>query len=401
MEQKEFNSLFRDLITHLYDYTVLETHPLTSVITPPQDYRESRGEFIRKLILDEIVRFKPEGEESLHAIDWRPYHILHNRYVEGISLRELSQMLSLSERQLRRDNSRTLKALTGRIWDKLFSESGEILVDENAVEDQAFVSDFEVLDLNTIITEIEEMLQKRVTADGFELITDLARGSIQIMADRIVTRQILISLVGYFINFPCAPTINLQTGIEEEHALVVLRSKLVETWCRDEELDHADFLESTRYWSAQMGGEITIKHPPDGKMGDIELIFSLPFSQNNIILVVDDQQPTQQLFRRFMNRTAYRVIGTTDPGEAITMARQLKPKLITLDVMMPKVDGWEILQAFKTDLETKNIPILVCSAWAEPELAHSLGAAGFLKKPIRQRDFLTELDRLNLLLLDK
>ncbi len=396
MEQKEFKSLFRDLITHLYDYTVLETHPLTSVITPPVDYRESRGEFIRKLILDEINWFKPEGDESLHAIEWRPYHILHKRYVEGISLRDLSQMLSLSERQLRRDNSRTLQALTGRIWNKLFPESGETLVDENAVEDQAFDSDFEVLDLNSIITGIEEMLQKRVAVDGFELITDFARGSIQIMADRIVTRQILISLVGYFINFPCAPTINLQTGIDEDHARVELRSKLVETWCRDDELDHADLLESARFWSGQMGGEISITHPPDGEMGDIELVFSLPVSQNNIILVVDDQQPTQQMFRRFMKRTAYQVVGTTDPSEALPLARQLNPSLITLDVMMPKVDGWEILQALKTDLETKNIPILVCSAWAEPELAYSLGAAGFLKKPIRQRDLLAELDRLNL-----
>jgi CheY-like chemotaxis protein len=112
--------------------------------------------------------------------------------------------------------------------------------------------------------------------------------------------------------------------------------------------------------------------------------------------VVDDQKPTQQMFQRFLSHSAYQVVGTTDPREAISLATQLKPSLITLDVMMPKVDGWEILQALKTDIQTKDIPILVCSAWEEPEFAQSLGAAGFLKKPVRQRDLLSALEKLNL-----
>lgn len=396
MEPKEFNSLFRDLIAHLYDFTVLETHPLTGVFTPPVSFTQSRGEYIRELILGEISRFKPDGEESLHSIEWRPYHILHKRYVEGINLQDLSQMLSLSERQIRRDNSRSLQALSVRIWNKLFPETLDVADDQDSVEDQAFESEFEVLNLNNIIHEIDDMLQKRVAVDGFALRLDLEDAPVQVMADRIVIRQILISIVGYFLNFPCAPEIILSTRKVAQHVQVTLRSSVVETWCRDEEIDHADLLESARYWSQQMNGEITIIHPPDGEMGDIELIFQYPVIQQQIILVIDDQQPTQQMFRRFLSRTTYQVVGTTDPDEALPLARKLKPSLITLDVMMPKIDGWEILQALKTDLDTKEIPILVCSAWAEPELAQSLGAAGFLKKPVTQRDLLAQLSRLNL-----
>ena len=61
MEQSEFNSLFKDLIAHLYDFSVLETHPLTEAIQPPADFRGSRGEYVRTEIVAEIEKFKPEG----------------------------------------------------------------------------------------------------------------------------------------------------------------------------------------------------------------------------------------------------------------------------------------------------------------------------------------------------
>ncbi len=396
MEPTEFNGLFKDLITHLYDYTVLETHPLTKVVALPEDYGGSRGEYLRAVTLAEIERFKPEGEESFHAVEWRSYHILQQRYVEGISLGELAQKLSLSSRQLRRDNSRTLQALTGRVWDKLFGDAVEPAGETGSDEDQAFESDFEILDLNEVVSGIEGMLAKRVAVDGFKLTLILDESPLQVLADRIVVRQILISMVGYFLNLPCDLDIALSTASTEKMAQVTLHSQLTETWCLDEEKDHADLLESARYWSGQMKGEIEIVHPPYDEFGQVELIFRLPQVQQHIILVVDDQQPTQQMFRRFLSRTAYQVIGTTDPSEAISLAHQLQPSLITLDVMMPKVDGWEILQALKTDTETREIPVLVCSAWVEPELAQSLGAAGFLKKPVRQRDLLTALEDLDL-----
>lgn len=396
MEQPEFNGLFKDLITHLYDYTVLETHPLTSVIRPPVGYQGSRGEHLRQLILEEIERFKPPGEESLHSVEWRPYHILYKRFVEGVSLRDLSQVLSLSERQLRRDTSRALQALTGRIWDKLLAEGSGSPPEGEQAEDRFYESNLEVLNLNDIIRQMEAMLQKRVAVDGFELVLQLRDSPILVMSDRIVMRQILISLVGYFLNFPCDRELLVSTSTEGQQACITLQSKLVETWSQEEEEDHTDLLESAQYWSGQLNGKIDIHHPPEGELGIVELIFHLPLGQQNIILVVDDQKPTQQMFERFLSRTSYHVMGTTDPSEAISLAHQLNPILITLDVMMPKVDGWEILQALKSNLHTKDIPILVCSAWEEPELAHSLGAAGFLKKPVRQRDLLEALDRLSL-----
>lgn len=399
MEQKEFTSLFRDLISHLYDFTVLETHLLIDVITVPDGYSGSKGEYIRQLIIDEIARFKPgEKEESLTAIEWRSYNILYKRYVEGVSLRELSQMLSLSERQLRRDNSRALQALSGRIWEKLVALDGNLQTTPDDQQDSltTFDTNLEILDLNDLVNGVAEILRKRIESEGLSLKVENMISPIHVMADRVITRQILISLISYFLNFSCEESITFCSDIIGTNANIAIQSKLIEPWSDELRNDHVDLLDSALYWSQQLQATITESFPPEGDTGILELTFSLPIAKQAIILVVDDQKPTQQMFRRYLNRTAYQVIGVSDPTEVLTNARQLKPKLITLDVMMPKVDGWEILQALKTDPDTKEIPVLVCSAWEEPELANSLGAVGFLKKPVRQGDLLQMLTRLNL-----
>jgi CheY-like chemotaxis protein len=123
------------------------------------------------------------------------------------------------------------------------------------------------------------------------------------------------------------------------------------------------------------------------------LTANLPPVPEGIVLVIDDQEPALRLYQRFASRTSFQVIGTTDPVQALNLARQLHPVLITLDVMMPHSDGWEVLQSLQLDPETKGIPVVICSAWEEPELARSLGAAGFLKKPVTQRDFLALLEK--------
>jgi CheY-like chemotaxis protein len=102
------------------------------------------------------------------------------------------------------------------------------------------------------------------------------------------------------------------------------------------------------------------------------------------------------MFRRYLERTNLKVVGVKEPEEVLPLARQLQPQVITLDVMMPTIDGWEILQALQTDPETQHIPVIVCSVWDEPELAYSLGAVDFLRKPISQKDLLDALARLDL-----
>jgi CheY-like chemotaxis protein len=123
-----------------------------------------------------------------------------------------------------------------------------------------------------------------------------------------------------------------------------------------------------------------------------EMIFAK--QEKKLILVVDDQEPALRMYQRYLSKSNYKVYGLSKATIVISKAIELKPSLILLDIMMPKVDGWEILQSLRLNDKTKHIPIIVCSAWGEPELAKSLGANHFLRKPIVQRELLDVLEAL-------
>ncbi|MCE9647585.1 MAG: PAS domain-containing protein [Chloroflexi bacterium] len=121
---------------------------------------------------------------------------------------------------------------------------------------------------------------------------------------------------------------------------------------------------------------------------------TLPAS-NKVILSIDDDPQVIGLYERYLHPQGYQVIPLTDPSRAIERARQLKPFAITLDIMMPGVDGWTVLDGLKGDPETRNIPVIVCSIIEDLEKGFNLGAADYLVKPILEDDLVNSLDRLN------
>jgi len=101
-----------------------------------------------------------------------------------------------------------------------------------------------------------------------------------------------------------------------------------------------------------------------------------------LVLVIDDDATVQDLLRRSLNRDGFRVETASDGATGLARARELRPAIITLDVMMPGMDGWEVLAALKEDPETADIPVIVVSIVDERGLGFSLGAADYLTKPL-------------------
>jgi PAS domain S-box-containing protein len=100
------------------------------------------------------------------------------------------------------------------------------------------------------------------------------------------------------------------------------------------------------------------------------------------ILVVDDDATARDLMRRNLEREGYRVITAENGEEGIVLAKEHAPALITLDVMMPGLDGWAVLSRLKDDPETEDIPVIMVSMLAEQGIGASLGALEHLRKPV-------------------
>jgi PAS domain S-box-containing protein len=101
------------------------------------------------------------------------------------------------------------------------------------------------------------------------------------------------------------------------------------------------------------------------------------------ILVVDDEDHVRRFLSHEFTKRGYRVFEATNGQEAITLARKQLPDLITLDILMPEIDGYDVTAVLKNDAETKDIPILIISVIEDKEKAFHLGANDYLTKPFK------------------
>jgi PAS domain S-box-containing protein len=110
-----------------------------------------------------------------------------------------------------------------------------------------------------------------------------------------------------------------------------------------------------------------------------------------LVLVVDDNPQAAEILARHMGAGGFRIkVARTGP-EALKMARDLKPVAITLDILLPQVDGWEVLNRLKADEATRNIPVIVVSVVDNPALGRALGAFDYFVKPVDGKALLSRL----------
>jgi CheY-like chemotaxis protein len=100
------------------------------------------------------------------------------------------------------------------------------------------------------------------------------------------------------------------------------------------------------------------------------------------VLAIDDDPTVHDLMRRSLGREGFHVVSALGGEEGLRLARELRPDVITLDVMMPGLDGWAVLSALKSDPELADIPVVMVTIIDQKNLGYALGAAEYLTKPI-------------------
>ncbi len=105
-------------------------------------------------------------------------------------------------------------------------------------------------------------------------------------------------------------------------------------------------------------------------------------ARTNRVLVIDDDATVRDLMRRYLSREGFDVITAAGGQEGLEFARKLNPSVITLDVFMPDIDGWSVLQAIKQDMELSRIPVIMMTISDEKQKGFTLGASGYLTKPV-------------------
>ena len=149
----------------------------------------------------------------------------------------------------------------------------------------------------------------------------------------------------------------------------------------------------TKHFCEMLGGSITVQSTPgqgstftitlpDRSRASSAAVLPEGAEHAPLVMIVDDDPNARHLLAATVRREGYRVIEAADGETALTLAHEWHPDIITLDVLMPRMDGWAVLTAFKSDLELAETPIIIVTVLEDRGIAVSLGAAEFLTKPV-------------------
>jgi len=282
---------------------------------------------------------------------------------------------------------------------------------------------YEEVDVTQLITDVGTTIQPLVDKFGnqLELNLDLAQG--QIETDVTKFRQVLMNLLSNAAKFTKRGLITVTARRLQENGTDMVAvevkdtgigmsaeqlAKVFEEFTQADESTTREFggtglgLSICRSFARLMKGRIDVVSTP-GKGTAFTFVVparkpaephadspeaSLPateaFEGSGLatILVIDDDPDSLELTERILNKRGYSVLTATSGDAGIDKAREKTPDLIVLDVIMPGMDGWQVLEQLKGDAQTRGIPIIMQSMLSERELGLAKGADDYLTKPI-------------------
>jgi signal transduction histidine kinase/DNA-binding response OmpR family regulator len=156
----------------------------------------------------------------------------------------------------------------------------------------------------------------------------------------------------------------------------------------------------TKHFCTMLGGDVTVESMPGTgstftiKLPDQGLVPAAVESPapaavvadgRATVLVVDDDPTVCRLLAKTLEKEGYRVVSARNGVEALALAREHRPQAITLDVLMPQMDGWRALKELKADASLRDIPVIMVTVLNERGMAIPLGAADFVTKPVDRK----------------
>ncbi len=277
----------------------------------------------------------------------------------------------------------------------------------------------ETFDIRELLGDISATVRPLIEKTGDTLVIEVAPDVGTCHLDQTKLKQILLNLVGNAAKFSensevsvriSAETLNGRAWIRcevEDHGIGMTPDQVAKLFQPFSQADAATTrnyggtglgLALTRRLCQMMGGDVTVSsRPNEGSVFTVLLprVVTEPEEDASVpsplartpvsgpaVLVIDDDPIVHDLMTRFLAKENLRAIIAADGESGLRAARDYAPVAITLDVMMPAIDGWSVLRSLKADPATADIPVIMLTMVSDKSLGFSLGASEYLTKPI-------------------
>ena len=388
---QEFTQLVKDALEHLYDFPYLQAHPLSRhEVNRSISTDRVTAQHLKSELLSAIEQLSPGPGVPFRAAHARLHTLLQLHYVEGLTICEAARMLGISERQAYRDLRRAEESVAAILWTQRCQEqtpgsAGAAELSSLQVEMARLEPKSSLCDLGALVRQAHKAVERLANARSISVRDRLPAQPVRITTDPVLALQVLTNLLSLAIRQALPDNLDVQLADASSPITLLIR--------------YAPGHSSAPAFAAnqvvvelvgRLGWRIACQDHQEGSRS----IAVVTQAAGPTVLVIDDNEGLVELLERYLTGHACRVLAATSGQQGLELARQARPDAIVLDVMMPHMDGWELLQRLRTHPLTANIPVVVCSVFNDPELAFSLGASLFLPKPVRRADVLNALHQL-------
>ncbi len=402
MGRAAFEQMLQGALAHLYDPSYEPPERLWQALSAPS---AAGRRPMHMLLVEAIQAMAPPAGMPVTARAHRYYELLNYRYVQELTQKETARRLQISPRHLRREQQQAVQALAQRLYEphgyELHGYEPQAppemaVLDpptqgktnswlENVQQEVAALRDVEPnirarveLDMARAVKLMEGVLASR----GISLVLSCDE-ELEADVHPSVLRQVLITAIEDLAKHMARGTLELNAQ---------RRGNSVEIVVIGDPVADSDDDRRTSEWRVLAAQTGAAEFRQVGTKGIIRLRF--PWVRRVSVLVIDDNDDVIHVFKRYVSGTQYQVHRLATPFVDVQQqVAELRPDIIVLDVLMPNLDGWELLASFRQHALTAKIPVIVCSVIRREELAHTLGAAAHLSKPVKSQQFLETLDR--------
>jgi CheY-like chemotaxis protein len=389
----------RYALNHLYEPELLRHSPLHELIAKSDRPQASLAEFLTAA----IEALKPPINEAANSPAWHVYELLYYRYVQRASQGDLAKQLACSIRQVRREQAHALSVLAENLarqagyahgewpqWDDERSGAADGADDPLRDEYEVTLASGEgaCTDIGAELSAVSDLLEPLLAR--YEVSLQLPPDSECRLTSMpsVFVRQTLIGLLTHLV--PSCADGAVRIGVTQEDGRVYLRIHGAKAGIGHWAQSQQGSLDEARFLLEMNGGKLDIASQGDDL---IAVKLTLPAVRAETVLAIDDNRDVLQLFTRYTEGTQFALFPCSDPASALRLAKERKPRIITLDIMMAGIDGWQLMRELRENRATANTPIVVCSVLAQNELAEMLGADDFVCKPVSREAYLAALER--------
>jgi len=403
---EELMTQIAEVLRHFYDYPYLRRHPLLGRL--PHLVGENSVtavQRLRTLLLQAVEALKPPADLPPDSQAQRPYQVVYKRYVLGNTLEDVEAELGLSGRQIQREQQRAFSEIASRLWAAETAETSNQpsrREDPLAREVERASGKAQVFDTSAELQTAVGAVRPLAASHGLRVRLGTDETPLRALGDPPVFRQLLISALSYLIRLKATASV-CATAIQQG-TRVVCRLEAQGVALAVPADDISSSVVSTLRTLAQTtsaeieGPRVAVTDPThilEDTSTSVEIEITLPaIGTERVVAVLEDNKDLVALYARYLARHGCRVVDMDEPSSALESMAASPPDAIVLDVMLSAVDGWQILQSVRAHPRLHRVPVIVCSVLNEPELAASLGANAYLKKPVRATQLLECVARL-------